>query len=562
MKICERRQDMLDYPGHILVEGGPGAGKTTLALLKAQAIARAGLLKTHQKVLFLSFARATISRIEEQARDIITKDDKRNLEINTYHGFIWSLIQSYGYLLRPHRFFRLITPPNFSASIAGLNSDSEIEKYKYDLLNTQGIICFDLFGELLSELLTRSDKICKQLSNTYPYIIVDEFQDTDTHEWEIIKQLGKYSKIIALADLNQRIFEFRGASVTRVPEFVGHFGGHRLDLGLENNRSKGLDIVQFGDDILTGINKGKKYKNVKVITYNYYKPDPKLPLLNALKQAFSRKKVNGKGSDWSLAILVKRKSDTLKVSSYLTSQRLSHEVIIDPEGPSLSAGIIAKVLEPNPGKDHASLINLMCQHIKGRKGTKVSKQDIQLAQFLEEYKPEKKVVGSKRKLLIEELMNIIDKRIKLSLTGVPEKDWISVRNLFRDSKHEVLRQVFEDSRFLRLLNKGAVLSEGLSDQWRNYQAYPEASKLVDVALTQEHFAMTNIAFKGIFVMNLHKSKGKEFDEVVIWEELYNPIVNPDVKRIEQDKLVLRVAVTRAKSMATFLTPKMQPCVLL
>src|SRR5690606_12068577 len=273
----------------------------------------------------------------------------------------------------------------------------------------------------------------------YPYIIVDEFQDTDTYEWEIIKQLGKYSKIIALADLNQRIFEFLGASVTRVPEFVGHFGGHRLDLGLENNRSTGLDIVQFGDDILTGMNKGKKYKNVKVITYTYYKADPKLPLLNALKQSFSRKKANGKGSDWSLAILVKRKSDTLKVSSYLTSQQLSHEVIIDPEGPSLSAGIIAKVLEPNPGKEHAGLINLLCQHIKGRKGMKASIQDIQQAQFLEEYKPDKNVVGSKRKLLIAEIMNIIDQRSKLSLTGVPEKDWISVRNLFRDSKHEVLK---------------------------------------------------------------------------------------------------------------------------
>lgn len=562
MKICERRQDMLDYPGHILVEGGPGAGKTTLALLKAHAISRGRLLKTHQKVLFLSFARATISRIEEQARDIIAKEDKRHLEINTYHGFTWSIIQSYGYLLRPHRFFRLITPPNFSASIAGINSDAEVQKYKYDLLNSQGIICFDLFGELVSELFTRSDKICRQLSDRYPYVIVDEFQDTDTHEWEIIKQLGKYSKIIALADLNQRIFEFRGASVTRVPEFAGHFGGHRLDLGLENNRSTALDIVQFGDDILTGMNKGKKYKNVKVITYTYYKPDPKLPLLNALKEAFRRKKAKGKSSDWSLAILVKRKSDTLKVSSYLTSQRLSHEVIIDPEGPSLSAGIIAKVLEPNPGKNHASLIYLLCQHIKGRKGTKVSKQDIQLTQFLEEYKPEKKVVDSKRKLLITEIMNIINQRAKLSLTGLPEKDWIAVRNLFRDSKHEVLKQVFEDSRFLKLLNKGAVLSEGLSDQWRSHQAYPQASQLVDAALTQEHFAMTNRTSTGIFVMNLHKSKGKEFEEVIIWEELYNPIVNPDVKRIAQDKLVLRVAVTRARSFTTFLTPKMRPCILL
>jgi len=66
--------------------------------------------------------------------------------------------------------------------------------------------------------------------------------------------------------------------------------------------------------------------------------------------------------------------------------------------------------------------------------------------------------------------------------------------------------------------------------------------------------MTNRTYSGVFVMNLHKSKGKEFDEVIIWEELYNPIVSMEPSRIEQDKLVLRVALTRARSFAIFLTP--------
>jgi hypothetical protein len=55
---------------------------------------------------------------------------------------------------------------------------------------------------------------------------------------------------------------------------------------------------------------------------------------------------------------------------------------------------------------------------------------------------------------------------------------------------------------------------------------------------------------------------KEADEVIIWEELYNPIVIPGTKRIEQDKLVLRVAVTRSRKLTSFLTPAGQPCILL
>ncbi|WP_286843559.1 MULTISPECIES: UvrD-helicase domain-containing protein [Sphingobacterium] len=561
MIICKKRESVLNYQGHILVEGGPGAGKTTLALLKAHSIFQQGLLNKNQKVLFLSFARATIARIDEQAKILLNNMEKKELEINTYHGFAWSIIQSYGYLLKKHRQFKLITPPNFAAEIAGLTDSEEVEDYKYKLLNEDGIICFDLFAEIVCEILHRSEKIQQIISDTYPYIIVDEFQDTDLHEWNIIKLLGRSSKIMALADLNQRIFEFRGASVKRIPEYTAHFQGLRIDLGTENNRSNGLDIIQFGDDLLTGQNKGKTYKNVHVIKYKYYKSDLKLPLFIKIQDAFKRKKSHDQ-KEWSLAILVKRKSDTLKISSYLNSRKIYHEVIIDPEGPSLAASVIAKVMEPVSDWNFATLIQCVVQHIKGRKGVKISQMDLKSIAFLESYEEGDKIVGSKKKLLVDEIQKIIADRTNITFTGSPDKDWLLVRDLFQDSKHEILRCIYEDAIYLRLLNKGAILLEKLSENWRTTQSYQLASYLVEEALTKEHFAMTNRNYSGVFVMNLHKSKGKEFDEVIIWEELYNPIVSPDSKRTEQDKLVLRVAVTRAKKLTSFLTPAGQPCILL
>lgn len=562
MILCEKRKSVLESTDHILVEGGPGAGKTTLALLKAHSLIQSGLLKKNQKVLFLSFARATISRVEEQAKVLINSTEKKNIEINTYHGFTWSIIQAYGYLLKKHRHFKLMTPPNFSAEIAGIANKDEIDQFKHELFDKKGIICFDLFAEVVCELLERSVKIKQILSDTYPFIIVDEFQDTDANEWKIIKHLGKNSKIIALADLNQRIFEFRGASIKRIPEFNQHFKCLRIDLGKENNRSKGLDIVQFGDDLLTGSNIGRIYNNVHIKKYKYYPSDLKLPLLYTIHQAFERKKKDDKKDDWSLAILVKRKSDTLKISSYLNSKKISHEVIIDPEGPSLSATTIARVMEPTTDWNIMLLIRDVTQHLKGRKGSKISQADLKIIDFLESYTLGKKVTGSKRQLLINEIENIVLEREKILYTGSPDKDWILTRNLFQNASHEILKNIYEDSIYLRLLNKGAILLERLTTNWRNTQSYQTASYLVEEALTQEHFAMTSRNYSGIFVMNLHKSKGKEFDEVIIWEELYNPIVNPDPKRIEQDKLVLRVAVTRAKKLTTFLTPIGQPSVIL
>ena len=52
--LCDQRHKILEADGHMLIVGGPGAGKTTIALLKAHRIVLSGL-RDGQSVLFLSF---------------------------------------------------------------------------------------------------------------------------------------------------------------------------------------------------------------------------------------------------------------------------------------------------------------------------------------------------------------------------------------------------------------------------------------------------------------------------------------------------------------------------
>jgi DNA helicase-2/ATP-dependent DNA helicase PcrA len=566
--ICEKRSEILSSNGHVLIEGGPGSGKTTIALLKAKELIDKGMIARNQKILFLSFARATVGRVEEQARHLITNEHKKCIEINTYHGFSWQIIQSYGYLLKKFRSLKLITPPNLFARTADL-SDEEQPPFKKALLDNEGILCFDLFCQLNVEILEKSTRIRSIISDAYPYIIVDEFQDTDDHEWNMIKLLGEKSKIIALADLDQRIYEFRGASITRIPQFNEHFNASRFDLGKENNRSANTDIVQFGDDLLRSANRGKNYVNVQINKYNINYQEPKFSIKTTLSASIARLK-KSKPGEWSIAVLVKSKQDTLQVSSYLsTTTRMPqyyHEVLIDPAGPALAANIIAQVLQPQKKSemDFQMLLNGIISHIKGRRNNKISAVDLKLSQALEKYLLTKKITGKTRLLLIAEIEAILEKRYNIVLDGVPEDDWLTIRKLFGDCSHKVLKDVYEDAKYLRLLNKGAILSERLSEMWRINHQYESATTLIDEALTQEHFSMTNRTWKGIFVMTIHKSKGKEFDEVIIWDDQYRPIVsnNSSQTRLQQDRLVLRVAVTRAKSMTTFLTPANNPCILL
>jgi DNA helicase-2/ATP-dependent DNA helicase PcrA len=63
-------------------------------------------------------------------------------------------------------------------------------------------------------------------------------------------------------------------------------------------------------------------------------------------------------------------------------------------------------------------------------------------------------------------------------------------------------------------------------------------------------------------MTIHKSKGKEFDQVIIYEGSHQGRIVPSnatEKRISQARLMLRVGVTRAKDKVTIFTPKADPC---
>lgn len=64
MELTEKQRTVMKATGPLLVMGGPGSGKTTISILKAAQVAEHDL-RPGQKILFLSFARATVSRVLE-----------------------------------------------------------------------------------------------------------------------------------------------------------------------------------------------------------------------------------------------------------------------------------------------------------------------------------------------------------------------------------------------------------------------------------------------------------------------------------------------------------------
>ncbi len=562
LKMCERRKELVGAAGHLLVLGGPGSGKTTIALVKAASEIANGALAGEQRVLFLSFARATVARIVQESKLRVPREARARVEINTYHGFAWEFIRGHGYLLTGHRTLRLLPPPDAAGKLAGIPKGERTAEL-LRLLADEGLLGFDLFAGLAADLLEQSPRLCRILADSYPIIILDEFQDTNLDEWRMISALGRHSRLIALADAEQRIYEFRGADPARIGAFIERFRPKIFDFGKENNRSDGTDIVVFGNDVLTGANVGKNYTHVSVSRYRYYKDEPLCPVKHTALAA--RQRLNRSGGDgWSLAILVKSRDMMLKVSGYLgtASQRLpeiAHDVLIDPEGPALAAVLIGGLLEgaSQAGQLKEGLLADVINHIRGRKGGDINKADLTLSSALSAHQDGASLRGSTRTALIEDIEAIATARMGLVLTGDPEADWLAIRRLVDGAAHEKLKLVAEDARFIRLLNRGTQLRENLAARWRGDGSYAGARAIVSGALLQEHFSASTRAWTGVNVMTIHKSKGKEFDEVIVFEGSHAGRLlrdNANARDIEQARLALRVAVTRARVRTTVLTP--------
>lgn len=578
-QLSDEKQKILSETGHMLITGGPGSGKTTMALLKAKSIVESGILQDEQSVLLLSFARSTIARIEQHSKTVINRDIQRRIEITTYHSFTWSILRSHGYLLNAKK-IRILLPHEASVILSKYKNKQERENEKRRLFNEEGRLHFDLFAEKCHEILSQSDRLLQIFSAAYPVMILDEFQDTNANEWNLIKTLGNHSTLIALADPEQRIYDFRGADPARIRQFIGCFSPKEFDFGTENNRSSGTDIVRFGNELLVGRNLSKKYTDVSICTYDVLRKNIHLLRIKWFLLTRIKALIQEYQNNWSIAVLVPTNSLMITISDMLgKTQKLAngrivpsieHEVSIESAGPALAATFVAHLLEfGSQDKCHFSNVTeVLCEHILGRKGDKVvTKNDSTLATALKSYidkkNYDKPIRGSVRQKIMKECQVISDEANALILSGDAMQDWVSVRDLLSEKTTPCLAQIHSDSFFVKLFHKGTLLNSSLGQIWRQHGNYTGATTAVRNALTQEHFASSLKVWRGVNVMTIHKSKGKEFDEVLVFEGAFQGqrfiYSNAD---LDKTRINLRVAATRAKRKTYFITPRNNPCPLL
>jgi DNA helicase II / ATP-dependent DNA helicase PcrA len=600
--LTETQKEVIRAASHQLVTGGPGSGKTTVSILKAANIAREKL-KPGQRILFLSFARATVSRVLEaiDEESAISRQERQRIEVDTYHSFFWRILKTHGYLVGFPRRMTILTPPNEAIALSAvrshykaaskLSTEEKAEKRAREeaerirLATEEGRVCFDLFAGRVSILLHGSNKVRSLISTMYPYIILDEFQDTSAEQWRVVQALGVSSTLIALADPEQRIFDFIGADPERLNHFKAAFAPAVHDLASDNHRSKGTEIALFGNDILTGKFRQNEYNGIACSLFESNPNQAYAALIGQVLQA-RRRLIEANRRDWSLAILVPTKKMTRLVSDALREPfgnvpPIAHTAAVEMEGPILAAEIVAFLLQQRSQVAcFNEFVDVLCSFFHGRGGATPTKGDMgEAARFRTALAKWNECLANGRptpaKSVLKGTYAVHQASAALTLTGDPDADWLAVRGVLDSGPCQRLNDVAKEVRNVRLLERGTQLRQELAQDWRDNGGYQNALAITRQSFVQEHFAMAHKPETGVVVMNMHKAKGKQFDEVIIFEgwprrARREIIANPDriVSRnfhdgpMTQARQNFRVSITRAKVRATIMTPRDDVCVLL
>ena len=570
--ICPQRESVLDAAGPVLVTGGPGSGKTTIALAKAQRVIAVGL-PPGQTVLFLSFSRAAVARVVEASKAQLPKALQSKLSIQTFHSFFWEILKGYGYLLGAPRRLRLLLPHDEAAmrhqfESEGGNWETERER----LFREEGLVAFDLFSTKAHALLAASARLRSLFSSRHPMIVVDEAQDTADDQWQCVRLLSENTQLVCLADLDQQIYDFRpGVSSERVTHIMEALQPLRVDLQGQNHRSPNSEIVAFANDMLLGTPRGAAYQGVSRLNFRANADRRDAAIRSAVGIAMQKAKAGAAPNDIeNLALLATWGRGVNIISRALTgdgtNKSIPHRVMIDEASVLLSSRMVSFLLEPRPAEsaeliDLADALDLAAAVFRARGGngnlSKAQRLAISATQSRAGIAPRASGVAAK-------LLGALRTLRVHNFSGEPKRDWIEARRILREAGANPLESIAKDAEQLVAFQRGQRIASSLTDLWQSQGNYRNARTALDAALAEDQLLSGGNDLHGIHVMTVHKSKGKEFDAVIIFDDPNSSplIFCPEDAPHPRCRRLLRVGITRARHHVLILTDMYRPSELL
>ncbi|MGA8567880.1 MAG: UvrD-helicase domain-containing protein, partial [Candidatus Binataceae bacterium] len=282
--------------GPILVIAGAGSGKTRTLIYRVARLIESGV--PPGAILLLTFTRRAAQEMLRRVEHLVG-DRTRAVAGGTFHSFANLTLRQFGSAIGLKPNFTILDRSdmedvvNLLRTRMGLGSrdrrfpkkgtitevismarnkrrelGEEIEfdfshlvEHRDDLVRLaaaydaykreRGLLDYDDLLYRLAELLEQHDNVRRRLGDTYRYVMIDEYQDTNLIQAELVRLLAAtHRNVMAVGDDAQSIYSFRGANFRNIMDFPEIFAGARV-VKLEQNYRSLQGILDVANEVIS-----------------------------------------------------------------------------------------------------------------------------------------------------------------------------------------------------------------------------------------------------------------------------------------------------------------------
>ncbi len=286
---------VISKQGPILVIAGAGSGKTKTLTYRVARLIEDGVKP--ESILLLTFTKKAAAEMLSRATMVL--DDRcEKVAGGTFHSFANIILRKYSKLLKLKNNFTILDKADCEdiinhitgqlypkkekrfpkkATILEIYSKSvnketptkqiiedefpqflhcedkiiEVHKAYVSYKRENSVLDYDDLLLYVKLLLENNEGLRKALSNQYQYIMVDEYQDTNTLQADVIKLLAsEHNNIMAVGDDAQSIYSFRGANYRNILDFPKLFENTKI-IKLEQNYRSTQNILKLTNTIIS-----------------------------------------------------------------------------------------------------------------------------------------------------------------------------------------------------------------------------------------------------------------------------------------------------------------------
>lgn len=456
----------------------------------------------------------------------------------------------------------LVSPAEYEMQNMGDYNGSRIAKayqeYQVALRKNNALDFDDLIVKTV-ELFKNVPEVLDSYQSRFRYIMVDEYQDTNTAQFELIRLLAaKYRNLCVVGDDDQSIYKFRGANIRNILDFEKVYP-EACVIKLEQNYRSTQKILDAANAVIKH-NIGRKDKALWTekkdgAAIHFQQFDTALDEAEYIADNVRMKKREEKADYGECAVLYRTNAQSRMLEERFIMKGIPYQVVggVNFYSRKEIKDILAYLKTIDNGKDDVAVKRIINVPKRGIGATTIVR--------VQEYADERNISFYDALREADQIMTIGKSASKL-------KPFVTMIQTFRSkleffNLEDLVKDILETTGYVRELE--ASDAEDAEDRIENIDeliskaaAYDESHEesnlsefLEEVALVADIDQVTDDNNK-VLLMTLHSAKGLEFPHVYLagLEDgvfpSYMTITADDPLEIEEERRLAYVGITRAK----------------